>query len=310
MRNLAASLLYHPRLLGWKLRIGRQPPRRCYGLAQDYSSQDSIKFSSVGRDLGRESSVRGIRVGLFGDGDTEPVWELKAVQSPPFQPNRIQRRDARHGSVTRHDPNFYAKRQDRSSFCRSLRSLAYQSTAAHLILHQVDSFILRNLKRENFSFFFVCDSILDDGHISLFYSGLSFTNMSRSLPCQEIFFCRIQMSSRCMFSYWALHYFYVLSLFLFDRSLRNNIDSLDFQVVKAHWHTPGARRLSILRVTQKPEIPNACSVPGFILRRSEIGSRSRPESTNLLPANGLISHPRSFDFFPFPFPYLGPGWPP
>lgn len=207
-------------------------------------------------------------------------------------------------------------RQDRCSFSRSLRSLAHQSTAAQFILHQVDSFISRNLKREKFLMFFVCDSILENGHTSLFFfSGLSFTNMSSSLPCQEIFFCQIQLSSRCMFSYWALHAFYVRSLFLFDRSLRNKIGSLDFQIVKAHRHTQGARRLSILSVRKKSEIPNDCSVPVRphlppISWRSEVGNRSCSGSTKLVLANGLISHPRSSNFFPFPFPCLGPGWPP
>lgn len=202
-------------------------------------------------------------------------------------------------------------RQDRCSFSRSLRSLAHQSTPAQFILHQVDSFISRDLKREKFLMFFLRDSILETGYISLFFSGLSFTNLSRSLPCQEFFICRIQLSSRCMFSYWALHSFYVRSLFLIDRSLRNNIYSLDFQIVKAHRHTAGARRLSILPVRQKY---SACSVPARphlppILWRSEVGNRSCSEPTKLLLANGLISHPRSFDFFPFPFPCLGPGWP-
>lgn len=153
-------------------------------------------------------------------------------------------------------------RQDRCSFSRSLRSLAHQSTPAQFILHQVDSFISRDLKREKFLMFFLRDSILETGYISLFFSGLSFTNLSRSLPCQEFFICRIQLSSRCMFSYWALHSFYVRSLFLIDRSLRNNIYSLDFQIVKAHRHTAGARRLSILSLRQKYEDSQRLLRPG------------------------------------------------
>lgn len=120
----------------------------------------------------------------------------------------------------------------------------------------------------------------------------------------RIFFCRIQLSSRSMFSYWALHSFCLRPLVLIDRSLRNNTDSLDFRIVKAQRHTPGARRLSILSVRQKSEIPIACSVPPRphlppILWRSGVGNRSCSKSAKLMLANGLISHPRSFYFIFF-----------
>lgn len=60
----------------------------------------------------------------------------------------------------------------------------------------------------------------------------------------------------------------------------------------------------------KCEIPNACSVaarphlPPILW--SQVANRSSSESTKLLLANGLISHPRCLIF---PFPCLGSRWP-
>lgn len=78
--------------------------------------------------------------------------------------------------------------------------------------------------------------------------------------------------------------------------------------------TPGSTTAINTVGPSKREIPNASSVAARphlppILWRSEVGNRSSSESTKLLLANGLISHPRSFGFF-FPFPCLGSGWPP
>lgn len=205
--------------------------------------------------------------------------------------------------------------QDRCSFSSSLRSLAHQSTPAQFILHQVDSFISRDLKRQKFLIFFFRDSILETGYISLFFSGLSFTNLSRSLPCQEFFICRIRLSSRCMFSYWALHSFYsdrsFLSIGRYEITFTALI-SKSSRLIDTPREHDGHQYSSFVKNTR---IASACSVPARphlppILWRSEVGNRSCSEPMKLLLANGLISHPRSFDFFPFPFPCLGPGWPP
>lgn len=108
IRALAVFRLDHSRLSGSKPRIGRQPPRRRYDLTQKNPTPAITKFSSVGRDLGRNPRVRGIRVGL--------VWRMIRSRSGnstrykalSLQRNRIQGRDARHGSVARQGQYFNA----------------------------------------------------------------------------------------------------------------------------------------------------------------------------------------------------------
>lgn len=159
--------------------------------------------------------------------------------------------------------------------------------------------------------FFVCDCILENRHTSPCSSRASL-----SLTCPAVFrvrkfFCQIQLYSRSMFSYWTLHPFSARQLSLSTGRYEIILTALISESSRPS-DTPGARRLSILSVRQKSEIPSACSVPARphlppILGRSGVGNHSCSESAKLLLANGLISHPRSFGFFfSFPFPSLGP----
>lgn len=153
---------------------------------------------------------------------------------------------------------------------------------------------------------FACDCILENGYTLLFFSGFSFTNMARRLPCQENFF----LLNSVVVSVHVLagaSLFCVQSLFLIDMSLRN-VNSLDFESSRLI-DNPGARRLSILlsvkmRDTHRLLLAARPHLPPTLW--SEVGNRPSFELTKLLLANGLISHPRCFFFS---FPCLGSGWP-
>ena len=102
------------------------------------TTQNNTKFF-IGRDLCRDSRVRGIQVDWCGD-DTEPCGNFKYLQSPSLQRNRNQGQHARYGRWLVKINISMRTCQDSCLFNRSPRSL--RSKARRLNLSYTSSILL------------------------------------------------------------------------------------------------------------------------------------------------------------------------